>query len=65
MTSKKLCYACDLVNNPELIEEYKNYHSKSSTWPEITKSIRDCGILDMEIYILSNRLFMIMETKDG
>jgi L-rhamnose mutarotase len=64
MTSKKLCYACDLVNNPELIEEYKNYHSKSSTWPEITKSIRDSGILDMEIYILSNRLFMIMEVDE-
>lgn len=64
MTSKKLCYACDLVDNPELIEEYKNYHSKNNTWPEITKSIRDSGIVDMEIYILANRLFMIMEVDE-
>lgn len=64
MTSKKLCYACDLVDNPELIEEYKNYHLKKNTWPEITKSIRDSGIVDMEIYILANRLFMIMEVDE-
>ncbi|GGF05696.1 L-rhamnose mutarotase [Flavobacterium limi] len=64
MTSKKICYACDLVDNPELIEQYKNYHSKNSTWPEITKSIRDSGIVDMEIYIVANRLFMIMEIDE-
>lgn len=64
MSSKKLCYACDLVNNPELIEQYKSYHSKENTWPEITKSIKDSGIIDMEIYILANRLFMIMEVDE-
>ncbi|PXY42161.1 L-fucose mutarotase [Flavobacterium cheongpyeongense] len=64
MTSKKLYYACDLVDDPELIEEYKNYHSKNNTWPEITKSIKDSGIVDMEIYILANRLFMIMEVDE-
>lgn len=64
MSSKKLCYACDLVDNPKLIEEYKNYHSKENAWPEITKSIRDSGIVDMEIYILANRLFMIMEVDE-
>lgn len=65
MSSKKLCYACDLVNNPELIELYKHYHSKDSAWPEITKSIKDSGVIDMEIYILANRLFMIMEVDEN
>ena len=65
MNSKKICYACDLVNNPELIELYKRYHSRDSTWPEITKSIIDAGIIDMEIYLLGNRLFMIMEVDDS
>ncbi|SHF83635.1 L-rhamnose mutarotase [Flavobacterium fluvii] len=64
MVSKKLCYACDLVDNPELMEQYKSYHSNDNTWPEITKSIRDAGIIDMEIYILANRLFMIMEVDE-
>ncbi|CAD0002396.1 L-rhamnose mutarotase [Flavobacterium salmonis] len=61
MIFKKICYTCDLVDNPELIEEYKKYHSKEKTWPEITKSIRDSGIINMEIYLLANRLFMIIE----
>lgn len=65
MNSKKICYACDLVDNPELIELYKRYHSRDSTWPEITKSIKDTGIIDMEIYLLGNRLFMIMEVDDS
>ena len=64
MKSKKLCYACDLVDNPALIELYKCYHSKDSVWPEITKSIKDSGILDMEIYILASRLFMIIEVDE-
>lgn len=64
MKVKRLCYACDLVDNPKLIEEYKRYHSKEKAWPEITKSIRDSGIVDLEIYILANRLFMIMEVDE-
>lgn len=64
MNSKKICYACDLVDNPELIALYKQYHAKENTWNEITKSIKDSGILDMEIYILANRLFMIMEVDE-
>lgn len=64
MPSKKMCYACDLVDSPELIELYKSYHSKGNVWPEINKSIKDAGIIDMEIYLLANRLFMIMEVDE-
>lgn len=65
MFSKRLCYACDLVDNPELIEQYKNFHSKENTWPEITKSIKDSGIIEMQIYLFANRLFMIMEVDEN
>lgn len=44
MNSKKLCYACDLVDNPELIELYKQYHAKDKTCPEIIKSIKNSMI---------------------
>ncbi|WP_341227810.1 L-rhamnose mutarotase [uncultured Arcticibacterium sp.] len=59
---KRFCLALDLKNDPKLIEEYEVYHQ--TAWPEITASIKDAGILDMEIYRIENRLFMIMETKD-
>ena len=59
---KRYCLALDLQNDPKLIAEYKLYHQK--IWPEITKSIRDAGIEDMEIYLLGTRLFMVMEVND-
>ena len=62
---KKYCLAVDLIDNPELIAEYENWHKKENAWPEITKSITDSGINNMEIYRTGNRLFMIMETDDS
>lgn len=59
MVLRKLCYACDLIDDPVLIAEYKKYHK--AVWPEIAKSIKRSGIQVMEIYIIANRLFMIME----
>ena len=62
---KKYCLAVDLIDNPDLIAEYENWHKKENAWPEITKSISDSGITNMEIYRTGNRLFMIMETDDN
>lgn len=61
---KRYCLAVDLIDDPELIDEYKNRHKKENAWPAITKSIADSGITNMEIYKTGNRLFMIMETDD-
>ena len=52
----------DLKNDPTLIAEYKKYHEK--IWPEITKSIKGSGIVDLEISLLGTRMFMIMEVND-
>jgi len=59
---KRYCKALKLEENPELIKEYKKVHAPEAAWPEITQGMREVGILDMEIYILGNQLFMIMDT---
>lgn len=59
---KRYCQTLDLRNSPELIAEYRKRHSESEAWPEIQAGIREVGILEMEIYILGCRLFMIVET---
>ncbi|KAA1244768.1 L-rhamnose mutarotase [Aquimarina sp. RZ0] len=64
MNTKRYCLSCDLKNDPKLIETYKKYHAAGNEWPEITKSIKDAGIVDMQIYLTGNRLFMIMEVDD-
>ncbi len=59
---KRYCKTLELQNDEKLIEDYKKIHSSGSVWPEITKGMRDIGIIDMEIYIYKTRLFMIMDT---
>lgn len=65
MITQRFCFACDLKDNPNLIEEYKKYHTPENAWPEITQSIRDAGIVDMQIFLTGNRLFMIMEVDES
>jgi L-rhamnose mutarotase len=56
---RRFCLTLDLKDAPGLIAEYKRYHQR--VWPEITKSLKDAGVVDMEIYLLGTRMFMIME----
>lgn len=51
-----------MIDDEKLISEYKQYHLQ--IWPEITESIQSAGVEDLEIYLLGNRLFMIMEVND-
>ena len=58
------CLALDLKDNPALIEKYKQYHQAGNVWPEIIDSIKASGIEQAEIYLVGNRLFMILEVSD-
>lgn len=56
------CFALDLKDDNDLIAEYDRHHQ--AVWPEILQSIREAGIQSMEIYRVSNRLFMVMEVGE-
>ena len=58
----RYCFALDLKDDAKLIAEYEMYHQK--VWPEIIESITSSGIESLDIYRVSNRLFMIMETNE-
>ena len=60
--TRRYCLALDLKDDAGLIAEYERYHQK--VWPEITRSIRESGVEEMEIYRVGNRLFMVMEVSD-
>jgi L-rhamnose mutarotase len=60
---RRFCLTLDLKNDPKLIAEYRRYHEK--IWSEITRSIKDSGIEDMEIYLLGTRMFMIIEVSEN
>ena len=57
---KRYCQSLQL--NPETIEEYKYWHNSSHIWEEIPEGIRKAGILDMEIYLVKDTAFMVVET---
>lgn len=59
---KRYCQTLDLKDNTALIAEYRRRHSEGEAWQEIIDGIREVGILEMEIYLLGTRLFMIVET---
>jgi L-rhamnose mutarotase len=60
---KRYCLTLDLINDPQLIEQYEVYHQ--SVKPEILQSFRDAGIISMELYRWENRLFMIIEAESS
>jgi len=60
---RKFCLTLDLKDDDELISSYIAHHQ--TVWPEVIESIKASGIQDMEIYILGNRLFMIMNVDES
>jgi L-rhamnose mutarotase len=59
---KRFCKTLELNNDPVLIEDYRRVHASGGVWPEITRGMKEVGIVDMEIYLFGTRLFMIMDT---
>ena len=62
MAAQKYALALDLIDDAQLMAEYKSYHQ--NIWPEITKSIKDSGIEVLDIYGVGNRMFMIIEANE-
>ncbi|HEX8485328.1 L-rhamnose mutarotase [Sphingomonas sp.] len=62
--SHRRCFALDLVDDADLIEEYEALHAPRAVWPEIIADIRASGFGDMEIWRTGDRCFMIAEVAD-
>ncbi len=57
----RYCQALDLIDDTAKIQSYIAHHQR--IWPEIAANIRASGIVDMQIWRLETRLFMIMEVS--
>ena len=62
MAAQKYCLALDLIDDAQLMAEYKAYHQ--AVWLEIIASIKESGITLLEIYNVGNRMFMIIEADE-
>ena len=59
---KRYCQTLTLIDDEQMIARYVQAHAH--VWPEVIAGQREVGILDMQIYRLGTRLFMIMDTVD-
>lgn len=59
---KKFAYTINLKDDAALIQKYKEHHQK--VWPEVIKSLKEVGILSMNIYLIGRKMFMVMEVVD-
>ena len=59
---KKIAYTIDLKDDPQLIHEYCEYHR--NVWPEVQDDLKQVGLIEMNIYRVGCRLFMLMEVQD-
>lgn len=59
---KRYVQFLEISDDPELMEQYRKWHSEEYHWKEIRDGIRQVGILEMEIYMLGNKLVMIVDT---
>lgn len=61
---KRYVQTLELKSNEEARREYIKWHSEEFHWKEIRDGIREVGILEMEIYIIGNRLVMIVDAPE-
>lgn len=59
--TKRYVQTMELKADDELIKRYCEAHDKDHFRSEINEGIRAVGILEMEIYIIGNRLVMIVD----
>ena len=64
-TKRQFCLKLDLRDDAELIREYEQFHQPGYAWPEVIDSIRNSGILDMQIYRSGTQLIMVMTVSDS
>jgi L-rhamnose mutarotase len=58
---QRRCFALDLKDDPAVIRMYKHWHRPGGPPAEVTHSLRKSGIAALDIYLVGNRLFMIMD----
>lgn len=57
----RYCQTLMLKDNEQLIKAYCQIHSREKIWKETLDALKQCGVLEMEIYRYNNLLFMIVE----
>jgi L-rhamnose mutarotase len=61
-TLQRRCFALDLKDDAVAIDSYKHWHRPGGPPAEVTRALRAAGIAALDIYLIGNRLFMVMDS---
>lgn len=59
------CFAVDLHDDPDRIARYRAWHGAGGPPAAVTAAIRADDVRALEIWLVGDRLFMILEQGDG
>jgi len=59
------CFAVDLHDDPHRIARYRAWHEAGGPPAAVTAAIRADDVRELEIWLVGDRLFMILEQGDG
>ena len=59
---KEIAFALDLEDEPDTIRKYREWHGRA--WPDIMRGMAACGVRCQNIYLIGNRLFMVLQVED-
>jgi len=62
MSTQRHVLLLDLIDEAEAIARYEAWHAAGAVPSAVVASIREAGIIAMDIYRTGNRLVMVMET---
>jgi L-rhamnose mutarotase len=58
------CFLLDLKDDPALIADYREWHKPGRPPRAVIDALRAGGVKEMAIYLLGNRLCMVLEADD-
>lgn len=63
-TTLRRCFAVDLHDDPTQIARYRAWHAAGGPPAAITAAIRADDVRELEIWLVGDRMFMILEQGD-
>ena len=64
-TVTRRCFAVDLHDDAEQIARYRDWHRAGGPPAAVTEAIRADDVLELEIWLVGDRMFMILEQGDA
>ncbi|MND76583.1 L-fucose mutarotase [compost metagenome] len=64
-STTRRCFAVDLHDDPDQVARYRDWHRAGGPPAAVTEAIRADDVRELEIWLVGDRMFMILEQGDA